>query len=229
MMEECFMRILFAEDDKDLSKAVKVILERSGYTVDAVYNGRDAFDYVAAGGYDGMILDWMMPGMDGIQVLGKMRKEGISVPCLMLTARDSVEDRVDGLDAGADDYLPKPFATSELLARVRALLRRKENYQPDVISFGDLELDRSSLELRCRQQRVMLNNKAFQLMEMLMENPNMVLSISQIMDKVWGWDSDPEVNVVWVNISFLRKKLAEIGSDVEIKATRGVGYSLRKK
>ena len=220
------MRILFAEDDRDISKAVQTLLTRSGYSVDTVYNGRDAIDYIEQGDYDGAILDWMMPGLSGIEVLAQMRANGITTPVLMLTARDAIEDRVEGLDTGADDYLPKPFAASELLARIRAMLRRKEDYKHDVIKFADIELDKSAMAIRCHNKSVSLTNKAFQLMEMLVEHPGAVLSISQIMERVWGWDSDAEVNVVWVNISFLRKKLSELGAHVKIKAVRGVGYSL---
>ncbi len=220
------MRLLFAEDDRDIAKAVRTLLERSGYSVDVVYNGQDALEYIEAGDYDGVILDWMMPGRSGIEVLHAVRSEEIAVPVLMLTARDAVEDRVEGLDTGADDYLPKPFAASELLARVRAMLRRKEDYQHDVIRFADIELDKSAMSVRCGAKTVRLNNKAFQLMEMLVEHPGAVLSISQIMERIWGWDSDSEVNVVWVNISFLRKKLSELGAHAQIKAVRGVGYTL---
>ena len=220
------MRLLFAEDDRDISKAVQTLLERSGYSVDAVYNGQDAIDYIEQADYDGVILDWMMPKKSGIEVLSLMRSKGISTPVLILTARDAIEDRVAGLDTGADDYLPKPFAASELLARVRAMLRRKEDYRHDVITFSDVELDRSAMLIRCGSKSVSLNNKAFQLMEMLVEHPGAVLSIDQIMERIWGWDSDAEVNVVWVNISTLRKKLTELGAHVKIKAIRGVGYSL---
>ena len=220
------MRLLFAEDDRDISKAVQTLLERSGYSVDAVYNGQDAIDYIEQVDYDGVILDWMMPKKSGIEVLSMMRSKGISTPVLILTARDAIEDRVAGLDMGADDYLPKPFAASELLARVRAMLRRKEDYRHDVITFSDIELDRSAMTVSCNGKSVSLNNKAFQLMEMLVEHPGAVLSIDQIMERVWGWDSDSEVNVVWVNISTLRKKLTELGAHVKIKAVRGVGYSL---
>ena len=220
------MRILFAEDDRDISKAVQTLLTRSGYSVDAVYNGQDAIDYIEQGDYDGVILDWMMPKLSGIEVLAQMRSKGIATPVLMLTARDAIEDRVEGLDTGADDYLPKPFAASELLARIRAMLRRKEDYKHDVIRFADIELDKSAMTIRCVEKSVSLNNKAFQLMEMLVEHPGAVLSISQIMERIWGWDSDAEVNVVWVNISFLRKKLTELGAHVKIKAVRGVGYTL---
>ena len=220
------MRLLFAEDDRDISKAVQTLLERSGYSVDAVYNGQDALDYIEQADYDGVILDWMMPKKSGIEVLAGMRSKGISTPVLMLTARDAIEDRVEGLDTGADDYLPKPFAASELLARIRAMLRRKVDYQHDIIKYSDIELDRSAMTITCGDKRVSLNNKAFQLIEMLVEHPGAVLSIDQIMERIWGWDSDAEVNVVWVNISTLRKKLTEIGAHLKIKAIRGVGYSL---
>ena len=220
------MRLLFAEDDRDISKAVLTLLERSGYSVDAVYNGQDALDYIEQADYDGVILDWMMPKKSGIEVLAGMRSKGISTPVLMLTARDAIEDRVEGLDTGADDYLPKPFAASELLARIRAMLRRKVDYQHDVIKYADIELDKSAMTITCGKKSVSLNNKAFQLIEMLVEHPGAVLSIDQIMERIWGWDSDAEVNVVWVNISTLRKKLTEIGAHLKIKAIRGVGYSL---
>ena len=220
------MRLLFAEDDRDISKAVQTLLERSGYSVDAVYNGQDALDYIEQADYDGVILDWMMPKKTGIEVLAWMRGKGISTPVLMLTARDAIEDRVEGLDTGADDYLPKPFAASKLLARIRAMLRRKVDYQHDVIKYADIELDKSAMTITCGKKSVSLNNKAFQLIEMLVEHPGAVLSIDQIMERIWGWDSDAEVNVVWVNISTLRKKLTEIGAHLKIKAIRGVGYSL---
>ncbi len=222
------MRLLFAEDDRDIAKAVQTLLQRSGYSVDTVFNGQDAVEYIEAGEYDGVILDWMMPKLSGIEVLAHMRSRGYSTPVLMLTARDAVDDRVEGLDTGADDYLSKPFATSELLARIRAMLRRKEDYKHDVIRFSDIELDKSAMSIKCGGQSVRLNNKAFQLMEMLVEHPGAVLSINQIMERIWGWDSDSEINVVWVNISFLRKKLSELGAHAKIKAVRGVGYSLEK-
>ena len=152
-----------------------------------------------------MILDWMMPEMDGIEALRQMRAEGISAPCLLLTARDAVEDRVAGLDAGADDYLPKPFNAQELLARVRAMLRRRDAYVPDVVSFGDLSLDKGTGELQCEGRTVRLAGKMLQMMTLFMENPHVLFSVQQLMDKVWGWDTDAEINVVWVNISHLRK------------------------
>ena len=223
------MRILFAEDDRDLNTAVKTLLTRSGYQVDAVFNGEEALDYARAEAYDGVILDWMMPEMDGVEALRRMRAEGIKAPCLLLTARDAVEDRVAGLDAGADDYLPKPFNAQELLARVRAMLRRRDSYVPDVISFEDLSLDKGTGELRCGERAARLTGKLFQMMTLFLENPRILFSVQQLMDKIWGWDTEAEINVVWVNISTLRKKLAELGAGAEIRVHRGTGYSLEKK
>jgi len=223
------MKLLFAEDDRDLSAAVKTLLERSGFLVDAVYDGEEAVDYALAENYDGIILDWMMPEKDGIEALREMRRKGVRTPCILLTARDAVEDRVTGLDAGADDYLPKPFNGKELLARIRAMLRRRDTYVPDVISWEDLHLDKGSCELRCGSQSIKLTGKMYQMMELFMENPKHLFSAQQLMDKIWGWDSDAEINVVWVNISQLRKKLGELGSETEIKVYRGTGYALEKK
>ncbi|MBQ8136894.1 MAG: response regulator transcription factor [Clostridia bacterium] len=223
------MRLLLAEDDRDLNRAVKTLLERSGYQVDAVFHGEDAVDYALSESYDGMIFDWMMPRVDGIEALRTLRSRGNSVPCLILTARDAVEDRVEGLDAGADDYLPKPFNASELLARIRAMLRRRETYVPDVITFEDLSLDKGKNELSCGERRVQLTGKSLQLMQLFMENPRIVFSVQQIMDRIWGWDAEAEINVVWVNISQLRKKLSDLDTGAEIRMHRGTGYSLEKK
>lgn len=223
------MRLLFAEDDRDLNRAVKTLLERSGYTVDAVFDGESAVAYAEAGEYDGIILDWMMPKEDGVSALRRMRGQGIGAPCLLLTARDAVDDRIAGLDAGADDYLPKPFNAQELLARIRAMLRRRDAYVPDVVTFGDLSLDKGKNELRCGEKTARLTGKAYQLMELFMEHPHILFSVQQLMDRVWGWDSEAEINVVWVNISTLRKKLAEMDTEAEIRVHRGTGYSLEKK
>ena len=223
------MKLLFAEDDRDLSAAIRTLLERSGYLVDAVYSGQEAVDYAEAETYDGMILDWMMPEKDGVQALREMRQKGVHTPCLLLTARDAVEDRVTGLDAGADDYLPKPFNGKELLARIRAMLRRREHYVPDLICWEDLQLDQSTCELRCGARSVRLTGKLYQLMELFIENPKHLFSVPQLMDRVWGWESEAESSVVWVNISQLRKKLTDLESDTEIRVHRGMGYSLEKK
>ncbi|MBQ3668555.1 MAG: response regulator transcription factor [Clostridia bacterium] len=223
------MRLLFAEDDRDLSNAVKALLERSGYMVDAVYDGESAVDYALSGAYDGMVLDWMMPVMDGVTALGRIRAQGINIPCLLLTARDAVEDKVAGLDAGADDYLSKPFNATELMARVRAMLRRRDAYVPDVLTFEDLSLDKGSMELKCKSRSLRLTGKTYKLMELFMENPHMLFSVQQLMERIWGWDAEAEINVVWVNISQLRKRLSELESSAEIRVHRGSGYSLEKK
>lgn len=220
------MRILFAEDDRDLSRAVVTLLSRANYSVDAVYNGADALDYGKNAEYDAIILDVLMPKLDGVQVIRQLRADGVATPCIMLTAKDAVSDRIAGLDAGADDYLPKPFDTGELLARVRALLRRRCEFSPDIVCFNDLALDRSCMQLSCGEKSLRLGNKAFQMMEMLIDAPHSVISVSRFMEHIWGWDAEAEINVVWVNISYLRKKITELGAHVEIRATRGSGYSL---
>ena len=220
------MKLLFAEDDLDVSKAVVTLLERSHYTVDPVYNGNDALDYLISGDYDAAVLDIMMPGKSGITVVREARQKGVGVPIMMLTAMDEVDDRINGLDAGADDYLAKPFAGGELLARIRALLRRTESYTPDLMTYGDISLDTAGYRLLCGEQSVNLGSKGFQMMEMLMRAPGTVISVEQFMEHIWGWDTEVEVNVVWVNISQLRKQLGKLGSGVEIKVVRGAGYTL---
>ena len=210
------MRILFADDDRELCRAVRTLLEHEGYTVETVYNGSDALEMAETGSFDGIILDWMMPEVSGISVLGELRRNRITTPCLMLTARAEVEDRVAGLDTGADDYLSKPFNTTELLARLRAIIRRHEVYATEIIRFGDLTLDKGTMDLHCREASVRLGNKAFRLMEMLMENPHRVFTVDQLINRVWGWDNETEMNLLWVTISQLRKKLAELGTKAEI-------------
>ena len=222
------MKLLLAEDDRDMAKAVSTLLTRSNYTVDIAENGRDALDYILGGDYDAAVLDIMMPGMSGLEVVRKVRAAGKKIPVLMLTAMGEVEDRVDGLDAGADDYLPKPFDGTELLARIRALLRRAESFTPDIVTAGDLSLDRSNYKLSCGKLAVSLNNKAFQMMEMLMINAGIIISVNQFMEHIWGWESDAEINVVWVNISMLRKQLTSIHSHMQIRALRGAGYVLEE-
>ncbi len=222
------MRILLAEDELELSNALVAILKHNNYSVDAVYNGRDAVDYLETEIYDGVIMDIMMPVMDGISALKEIRKKGINVPVLLLTAKSEIDDRVAGLDSGADDYLTKPFATKELLARVRAMTRRQAEQTDSVLSFGNITLDRASYELKGPQGSLRLANKEFQMLEMLMTNTGRVISVDMFMDKIWGFDSEAELNVVWVYVSYLRKKLASIGADVAIKAKRNLGYCLEK-
>lgn len=220
------MRLLLAEDERSLSRAVCTILEKNHYSVDAAYDGIEALDYLASGNYDGVILDIMMPKMDGITVLKTLRAKGNLIPVLLLTAKSEIDDKVEGLDAGANDYLTKPFASKELLARIRAMLR-VQTAQPDVkLTVGNITLDRSTYELSSADGHFRLANKEFQMLEMFMSNPRQLISAERFMEKIWGYDSDAEINVVWVYISYLRKKLAALKANVQIKATRGVGYSL---
>lgn len=223
------MKILFAEDDRDISKAVTTLLTRNQYTVDAVYNEEDALDYLLEGDYDAAILDIMMPERSGLAVVREIRAQGLHLPVMLLTAMGELDDRVTGFDAGADDYLPKPFAGKELLARLRALLRRPESYTPSTLPFGDLLLDCSAHTLSCGDNHVTLSNKAFQVLEMMMRTPNKIISAEEFMTHIWGWDSEAEINVVFVNISTLRKQLQSLGSAVTIKALRGSGYQLQKE
>lgn len=223
------MKLLIAEDDKDISRALTALFEHNNYAVDTVSNGCDAYDYAAGESYDGIILDIMMPGMDGWEVLKALRSAGCRTPVLLLTARADIEDRVNGLDAGADDYLPKPFAASELLARVRAMLRRRENYQADVLEFEGLALNLSTFELSFGSISMRLVSREFQMLQLLMQSPGAVVSTEQFMERIWGWDSDVEVSIVWVYISNLRKKLDKLKCPVNIRAVRGVGYCMEKK
>lgn len=223
------MRLLLAEDEVELANALSAVLKHKNYSVDAVYNGIDAYNYAIAQDYDGIILDIMMPGMDGIQVLTKLREKGIDSPVLLLTAKSDIEDRITGLDSGADDYLTKPFAMGELLARIRAMTRRRTEFAPSTLTFGNVSLNRQSFELEGPKGTQKLGNKEFQMIETLMLNHGTLISTERFMEKIWGYDSDAEINVVWVYISYLRKKLGLIGADIEIKATRGVGYTLEEK
>ena len=223
------MRLLIAEDDRDISKALVMILEKNNYSVDSVFNGKEAYEYAVSDNSDGIILDIMMPELDGIEVLTKLRSERISTPILLLTAKAEVDDRVAGLDAGADDYLAKPFAISELLARLRAMLRRKGEFQPDILEFKSVTLNKATYELGYNDKYVRLASREFQMLEMLMKMPGQVIPTDQFMDKIWGWDSEVEVSIVWVYISNLRKKFATIQAPIEIHAIRGVGYCMGAK
>lgn len=222
------MKLLLAEDEVDLSAAIKQILEIGGYAVDAVFNGDDALYYAENGSYDGVILDVMMPGLDGITVVKKLREHGYGVPVLILTARAEIDDKVLGLDSGADDYLTKPFAAKELLARVRALTRRKAETL-SAVTFGGVTLDPETCELRAADGSTRLTNKEYRLMEYLIRNHNAVLSTERIFGQVWDSEAEAELSVVWVFISALRKKLKNIGAGCEIVAARGVGYRLEEK
>lgn len=223
------MKLLVAEDDPRLLKSLAHIFENNKFIVDRVSNGEDALEYAQSEEYDGLVLDIMMPGLDGIQVLQKLRKMNITTPALFLTARTEVEQRVEGLDAGADDYLPKPFAVSELLARVRAMLRRKDNFVPDLLSFNDIILNRSTYQLSYNEQVQALSGKEFQIIEMLMQRNNIIVTTEQFMTHIWGWDTDVDTSVIWVHISNLRKKLTAINAPAEIRFVRNAGYVLEGK
>ena len=220
------MRLLYAEDEKSLAKAVSTILIRNNYSVDVVYDGLSALDYLATENYDGVILDVMMPKLDGIQVLKRMRETGDRTPVLLLTAKSEIDDRVSGLDSGANDYLTKPFDMKELLARIRAMTRVQSVQTDKTLTCGKVSLDCSSYDLTGPGGSCKLAGKEYQMMEMLMRNPRMLISTEHFMDRIWGYDSEAELNTVWVYISMLRKKLKAIDADIEIKAQRGAGYYL---
>ena len=223
------MRVLLAEDTIELANALTAVLTHNKYAVDTVRNGLEALESGLTGIYDIILLDIMMPGMDGLEVLKKLRYEKITTPILILSARSDLDDRVNGLDCGADDYLSKPFATTELLARIRALLRRNENYLSDVLNIGNLSLDTSTYELSTPLEVIRLNNKEFQLMSCLMRNPTRVFSADELMAKIWGWDYQTDMNVFWTNITYLRRKLEQLGANVQIQSMRGSGYRIVEK
>lgn len=220
------MRILIAEDETELAKGLKFLLEKNKFTVDVVHDGEEAMTYFQSRDYDVVILDIMMPKVNGLDVLKQIRESGSGVPVLMLTAKTEIEDRVAGLEAGADDYLPKPFASPEFIARVKALSRRNAGYAQQRLSFENVQLDCNCYELTCESRAVRLNNKEFQLMELFMRNPRFVFSTAHLMDKIWGQDSEADISVVWTYVGFLRKKLKELDADIEIRTARGAGYFL---
>lgn len=223
------MRILLAEDERSMSRAIEKLLLNNNYSVDTVYDGEKALLYLRSGDYDAAILDIMMPKIDGINVLKSLRKHGSSLPVLLLTARNKIDDKVEGLDSGANDYLTKPFNCKELLARIRALTRIGAACSGKSFRFGNVTLDRDSCTLVSPSGSVRLSGKEYQMMELLMRSPERVISVEKFMNKVWGIDSEAEINVVWTFISYLRKKLRDIGADIVIKASRGQGYHLEAR
>ena len=222
------MRLLFAEDEKSLSRAITAILKNNHYEVDAVYDGEEALAYLECGTYDGAILDIMMPKKDGLTVLKEIRRQGINTPVLMLTAKAEIDDRVLGLDSGANDYLTKPFAAPELLARIRAMTRTQMTQNTSSLSFGNLSLNQTSFELSSPSASYQLTNQEFQLLELLMANPGQVLSSDRLLEKIWGYESDADPSVIWVYISYLRKKLTALNASVRIRAIRNAGYRLEE-
>jgi two-component system response regulator ArlR len=223
------MKLLLAEDEEMLSDALVEILSHNNYSVDAVYNGQDALDYLSMGDYDGAILDIMMPKMDGVTVVRKLRAQGNTIPVLLLTAKSETDDKVDGLDAGADDYLTKPFDSKELLARVRAITRRQPALTSNTLQVADLSLDRISFTLSSQKGEIRLSNKEFQMLEVLMSNEHQVVPTERFIEKIWGYDADLDVSVIWVYISGLRKKIAKLSKSVVIRAVRGVGYVMEEE
>ena len=221
------MRILIVEDDKDLSSAIARVLKIEKMEVDQAYDGEEGLDYIHQCDYDLIIMDVMMPKLDGLSVVRQMREEKNTTPVLILTARSMVDDKVMGLDSGADDYLTKPFAIKELLARIRALTRRNSNILSS-LSYKDIILDPNTYELKSKSS-VRLTNKEYKLMEYLIKNQGIFVSTEEIMASVWEYDSDVDVSVIWVFISSLRKHLEKVESNVTIKASRGIGYRLEDK
>ncbi len=222
------MRLLLAEDEKSLSKAIIAILQRNNYSADAVYDGLEALEYLESDTYDGLILDVMMPKMDGITVLKKLRERGNNIPVLMLTAKSEIDDKVLGLDSGANDYLTKPFNTRELLARIRAMTRTSAVQTTSILTMGNISLNTATFELSSPGGSFRLANKEFQMLEMLMRSAGCLISTERFMEKIWGYDSEADISVVWVYISYLRKKLSALGANVQIKAARNAGYSLEE-
>ena len=220
------MQVLIVEDEKRLAKALRQILLEQKYMVDMVHDGNDGLDYALSGIYDVIILDIMLPCRDGFSIARELRKQKIDTPILMLTAKDTIPDKVSGLNSGADDYMTKPFAAKELLARVRAMTRRQPELTDNLLRFGNIELSRGEHSLRGPGGSAVLANKEFQMLEMLMMNPERAISTERFLEKIWGYESEAEINVVWVNTSGLRKKIAGVGGNVEIKAARGIGYLL---
>lgn len=220
------MRILLAEDEQSLSRAVVALLEHNHYAVDAVYDGEEALLYLETGNYDALILDLMMPKVDGMTVLRRLRETGSALPVLILTAKSEVADKVLGLDTGANDYLTKPFSTQELLARIRAMTRAPSGQTTSRLSFGNITLDQTTFELSSPSGSFRLANKEYQMMELLLRSPRQLISSERFLERIWGYDSDVELNVVWVYISYLRKKLAALHANIQITVTRNTGYSL---
>ena len=222
------MKILIVEDEKQLCEALVALLKDNGYSADAVYDGQDGLDYALAGVYDVIVLDIMLPIMDGLAVLKKLREAGSSVPVLLLTAKGDARDKINGLDSGADDYLTKPFIAGELLARIRVLTRRRGEYVGDTLCFGSCTLDKNTHELSCAGNSLKLGRKEYETLEMLMGNPGQIIPKERFIEKIWGYDSEAEINVVWAYISYLRRKLESLGANVRIVARRGQGYLLEE-
>lgn len=222
------MRILLAEDERSLARAIVALLEKNNYSADAVHDGVEALEYLKSGNYDALILDIMMPRMDGLEVLRRLRAAGNAIPVLLLTAKSEIEDKVTGLDSGANDYLTKPFSTAELMARIRAMTRSQSGQVTSRLMFGNVTLDQTTFELSSPTGSFRLANKEYQMMELLLRNPRQLVPTERFLERIWGYNSEVEPNVVWVYIAYLRKKLTALRADIQIKATRNAGYSLEE-
>ncbi len=223
------MRLLIAEDEIEIARALKILLEKQKIGADIVHNGNDAWDYADQVSYDVIVLDIMMPGLSGLEVLERIRRQKMTVPVMLLTAKSEIDDRVLGLESGADDYLTKPFAVSEFIARIKALSRRSKNYTEQILAIGNVRLDCNRFELSVNGQNLRLNNKEFQLMELFMSHPRFIFSAEHLLEKVWGQDNQSGLEVVWTYIGFLRKKLRQLGASAEIQTVRGAGYALEER
>ncbi len=220
------MKILLVEDEIQLNKALSAVLKRNSYSVDSVYNGQDALDYISYSSYNLIILDIMLPKVDGLTVLKTVRQKKDNTPIMLLTAKSDIDDRIRGLDCGADDYLCKPFNVDELLARVRALLRRKPDYDDNELRLGNTTLNTLINELSTDKGKVTLGNKEQQILVLLLKKTNMIVSLDTIINEAWSVDEYSTSENVWVFISYLRKKLSQIESNIEIKSMRNQGYRL---
>ena len=220
------MKILLVDDEIQLVQALVTILKQNKYSVDFAFDGEEGYDLACSDVYDLIILDVMMPKLDGFSLLKKIRDDKIDTPILMLSARSETMDKIEGLNLGADDYIAKPFHTEELLARIRAMLRRKEVFTGDILEVNDITLDRNTFELVCGEKRILLGKKEFQILEMLMLSKGKTVDKEKLIEKIWGYDTEAEYNTIEVYVSFIRKKLAAVGSKTEIKSIRGVGYTI---
>lgn len=223
------MKILLVDDERQFTEALSIILKQHKYSVDTADNGEDGLYLALSGIYDFIILDIMMPKLDGLSVLKILRQKKIDVPILMLSAKSEIQDKINGLNLGADDYITKPFSTEELLARIRALLRRKESFAGDVLSYGDISLNRDTYELFKADKKITLSKKEFQILEMLILNSGKIIDKEKFIEKIWGYDTEAEYNTIEVYVSFLRKKFSAVGINTEIKSIRGIGYTLGEK
>ena len=223
------MKILLVDDERQLVDALTVILKQNKYSVDFAYNGEDGLDLALSGIYDLIILDIMMPKIDGLSVLKEIRRQRLDVPVLMLSAKSEISDKIEGLNLGADDYISKPFSTDELLARIKALLRRKEKFTGDLLSYSDITLNRDTYELVRGEKKIALGKKEFQILEMLILNKGKTIEKEKFIEKIWGYDNEAEYNTIEVYVSFLRKKFNAVGAKAEIKSIRGIGYTLGNK